>query len=161
MDYARHVAIATSCPTEKTSKFRSTSQSGYTYSSPSTGKNLYPKLDSTRSTIPSKPNTPQNPLMTKAHPTPTFTRTRHLSKSEWEERRRLVLCFRCGQKYTPQHKFSAGQLRIMLLADGDEISDDGGGEIAWNRSSCWHPCGWRIPISRALWGYYWFFIHWP
>lgn len=68
--------------------------------------------------------------MTKAHPTPTFTHTRHLSKSEWEERRRLVLCFRCGQKYTPQHKCSASQLRIMLLADDDEISDDGGGEIA-------------------------------
>lgn len=49
----------------------------------------------------------------------------HLTKSEWEDRRRLGLCFSCGQKYTPQHKCTAGQLRIMLLTEDDEVSNDG------------------------------------
>nr|GEU76829.1 retrotransposon-related protein [Tanacetum cinerariifolium] len=51
--------------------------------------------------------------------------TRHLTKQEWEDRRRKGLCFSCGQKYYPQHKCSEGTLRILLLAEGDEVDDNG------------------------------------
>ncbi|GJV84737.1 retrotransposon-related protein [Tanacetum coccineum] len=45
--------------------------------------------------------------------------------SEWEDRRRNGLYFSCGQKYSPQHKYTKGQLRVLLLAKGEELGDDG------------------------------------
>nr|GEU80871.1 retrotransposon-related protein [Tanacetum cinerariifolium] len=51
--------------------------------------------------------------------------TRHLKKQEWEDRKRKGLCFSCGQKYSPQHKCSEGTLRILLLAEGEEVDDNG------------------------------------
>ncbi|KAL4558063.1 hypothetical protein LXL04_036259 [Taraxacum kok-saghyz] len=125
MDFARHVAVATSSPLEKTTAYRSSSFTGTKYQSGSNWKASYPKLDTVQPTPFIKPTPQTNPTVARTQATPNPNRTRHLSKSEWEERRRLGLCFGCGQKYTPQHKCSAGQLRIMLLTDGDEISDEG------------------------------------
>ncbi|GKE00053.1 hypothetical protein Tco_1388036, partial [Tanacetum coccineum] len=51
--------------------------------------------------------------------------TRNLTKQEWEDKRRKVLCFSCGQKYSPQHKCSEGTLHILLLAEGEEVDDNG------------------------------------
>nr|GEV23979.1 putative nucleotidyltransferase, ribonuclease H [Tanacetum cinerariifolium] len=44
---------------------------------------------------------------------------------EWEDRRRKALCFSCGQKYSTQHKCLEGTLRILLLAEGEEVDDNG------------------------------------
>lgn len=82
-------------------------------------------MESFQSILPHKPNTQSNQLIHKSQTPSHFTRTRHLSKSDWEERRCLGLCFGCGQKYTPQHTCTAGQLRIMLFVDGDKVSDEG------------------------------------
>nr|GEV03683.1 Ty3/gypsy retrotransposon protein [Tanacetum cinerariifolium] len=51
--------------------------------------------------------------------------TRHLTKQKWEDRRRKGLCFSCGQKYSPQHKCLEGTLRILLLAEVEELDDNG------------------------------------
>ncbi|GJX95417.1 retrotransposon-related protein, partial [Tanacetum coccineum] len=59
------------------------------------------------------------------NPTLRSSGTRHLTKQEWEDRRRKGLCFSCGQKYSPQHKCSEGTLRILLLAEGEELDDNG------------------------------------
>ncbi|KAJ9547085.1 hypothetical protein OSB04_019628 [Centaurea solstitialis] len=50
---------------------------------------------------------------------------RSLSRTEWEDRRKKGLCFRCGQAYGPTHKCPEGKLRVLLLAD-DEPGDDEG-----------------------------------
>ncbi|KAL4562985.1 hypothetical protein LXL04_027016 [Taraxacum kok-saghyz] len=116
MELARHVALATTVQPDRSSKFKSAIQGG-PYTPPSNWKPTIQKPEP----IPTTKPTP-GPLVPKPF---SPNRTRHLSKSEWEERRRQGLCFGCGQKYTPQHKCTAGQLRIMLLADGDEVSDTG------------------------------------
>ncbi|GJY64983.1 retrotransposon-related protein [Tanacetum coccineum] len=36
----------------------------------------------------------------------------------------------CGQKYSPQHKCSEGTLRILLLAEGEELDDNGEIQLA-------------------------------
>ncbi|KAJ0818857.1 putative nucleotidyltransferase, Ribonuclease H [Helianthus annuus] len=51
---------------------------------------------------------------------------RSLSRTEWEDRRKKGLCFRCGQQYGPAHKCPEGKLRILLL--GDDESDTSEGE---------------------------------
>ncbi|KAK1427816.1 hypothetical protein QVD17_16511 [Tagetes erecta] len=43
-----------------------------------------------------------------------------LSRTEWEDRRKKGLCFRCGQQYGPAHKCPEGKLRVLLLGD-DEL----------------------------------------
>ncbi|KAL4571524.1 hypothetical protein LXL04_018284 [Taraxacum kok-saghyz] len=116
MELARHVALATTVQPDRSSKFKSAIQGG-PYTPPSNWKPTIQKPEPIPTTKP-----PPGPLVPKPF---SPNRTRHLSKSEWEERRRQGLCFGCGQKYTPQHKCTAGQLRIMLLADGDEVSDTG------------------------------------
>ncbi|KAD5803551.1 hypothetical protein E3N88_14911 [Mikania micrantha] len=50
---------------------------------------------------------------------------RSLSRTEWEERRKKGLCFRCGQAYGPAHKCPKGKLRVLLLGD----DDDGGADV--------------------------------
>ncbi|KAJ0764722.1 putative nucleotidyltransferase, Ribonuclease H [Helianthus annuus] len=50
---------------------------------------------------------------------------RSLSRSEWEDRRKKGLCFRCGQQYGPAHKCPEGRLRVLLLGE-DEYSDTDG-----------------------------------
>lgn len=44
---------------------------------------------------------------------------RSLSRTEWEERCKKGLCFRCGQQYGPSHKCPEGKLRVLLLGDDE------------------------------------------
>ncbi|KAL4554713.1 hypothetical protein LXL04_037315 [Taraxacum kok-saghyz] len=53
---------------------------------------------------------------------------RSLTRTEWEDRRRKGLCFRCGQQYGPAHKCPEAKLRILLLGD-DEYGDDSGEQL--------------------------------
>ncbi|KAL6503305.1 hypothetical protein OROGR_025228 [Orobanche gracilis] len=50
---------------------------------------------------------------------------RSLPRAEWEERRKKGLCYRCGQQFGPTHKCSEGKLRVLLLADDEQIDDEG------------------------------------
>ncbi|WCJ33627.1 Transposon Tf2-6 polyprotein [Euphorbia peplus] len=50
---------------------------------------------------------------------------RSLTRTEWEERRKKGLCYRCGQAYGPAHKCPEGKLRVILLADDEEVSEEG------------------------------------
>ncbi|KAD4385333.1 hypothetical protein E3N88_25501 [Mikania micrantha] len=50
---------------------------------------------------------------------------RSLSRTEWEERRKKGLCFRCGQQFGPTHKCPEGKLRILLLGDDEIDSSEG------------------------------------
>lgn len=45
-----------------------------------------------------------------------------LTRTEWEERRKKGLCFRCGLQYGPAHKCAEGQLRVLLLGDDEDIN---------------------------------------
>ncbi|KAD6454987.1 hypothetical protein E3N88_09693 [Mikania micrantha] len=45
---------------------------------------------------------------------------RSLSRTEWGERRKKGLCYKCGQPFSPTHKCPEGQLRVLLLGD-DEL----------------------------------------
>lgn len=54
-----------------------------------------------------------------------ISNTRHLTATEWDDRRKKGLCFKCGLKYSPQHKCTDGGLRILLLADGESIDENG------------------------------------
>ncbi|KAJ9543487.1 hypothetical protein OSB04_023194 [Centaurea solstitialis] len=54
---------------------------------------------------------------------PPFSRNRgirSLSRTEWEDRRKKGLCFRCGQQFGPAHKCPEGKLRVLLLGDDEE-----------------------------------------
>ncbi|KAD5961527.1 hypothetical protein E3N88_13000 [Mikania micrantha] len=50
---------------------------------------------------------------------------RTLSRTEWEERRKKGLCYRCGQLYGPTHRCPEGKLRVLLLGEDEEIADLG------------------------------------
>ncbi|KAL4590109.1 hypothetical protein LXL04_003029 [Taraxacum kok-saghyz] len=119
------IALATKSLAGKPTSSRSSYSTGNKFQSVSTWKNPYPRLENTQSTTHTKPTPPPGPLDPRIQPNTPPQRTRHLSKADWEEWRRLGLCFSCGQKFTPQHKCTDGQLRVMLLAEGDEIGDDG------------------------------------
>lgn len=68
----------------------------------------------------------QNRTQLASKPTNTaITTTRHLTKAEWEDRRRWGLCFSCGQRYSPQHKCVENQLGVLLHADGEELTEEG------------------------------------
>ncbi|KAK1435415.1 hypothetical protein QVD17_01178 [Tagetes erecta] len=45
---------------------------------------------------------------------------RSLSRTEWEDRRKKGLCFRCGQQFGPAHKCPEGKLRVLLLGDDED-----------------------------------------
>ena len=49
---------------------------------------------------------------------------RSLTRTEWEERRKKGLCFRCGQQFGPTHKCPEGSLRILLLGEDETRADD-------------------------------------
>lgn len=51
--------------------------------------------------------------------------TKSLSRSEWEDRRRKGLCFKCGKQFGPSHKCSEANFRVILLADDEETEEDG------------------------------------
>ncbi|KAD7477512.1 hypothetical protein E3N88_00648 [Mikania micrantha] len=44
---------------------------------------------------------------------------RSLSRTEWEERRKKGLCYKCGQLYGPSHKCPKGKLHVLLLGDDE------------------------------------------
>ncbi|KAD5961580.1 hypothetical protein E3N88_13053 [Mikania micrantha] len=50
---------------------------------------------------------------------------RSLSRTEWEERRKKGLGYRCGQLYGPGHRCPEGKLRILLLGDDEDESATG------------------------------------
>ncbi|KAL4588404.1 hypothetical protein LXL04_001290 [Taraxacum kok-saghyz] len=125
MEFAQHIALATTSLSGKTTSPRPSYSPVSKFQSTSTWKPQYPRIENTQPTPFTKPNSTAGPIVQQAQTPPITQRTRHLPKAEWEERRRLGLCFGCGQKFTPQHKCTAGQLRIMLLAEGDELSDTG------------------------------------
>lgn len=51
--------------------------------------------------------------------------TKHVSQKEWEERPRKGLFFRCAQPYSPQHRCPEGKLRVLLLADDEDVTGEG------------------------------------
>ncbi|KAL4570019.1 hypothetical protein LXL04_025668 [Taraxacum kok-saghyz] len=51
---------------------------------------------------------------------------RSLSKTEYEDRRKKGLCYRCGQQFGPSHKCPEAKLRVLLLGDDEDYPDDGG-----------------------------------
>ncbi|XP_071739339.1 uncharacterized protein [Rutidosis leptorrhynchoides] len=127
MDFARNVAIATGRAEKK--QFQGSRHSGW---KPTIHYDKSGPLYSPSSLT--KPKTSTNPTATPAHNTTHYphrsntqssSNTKHLSKTDWEDYRRRGLCYRCGQKYTPQHKCVEGQLRVLLLADGEELNDEG------------------------------------
>lgn len=71
--------------------------------------------ESPRSSIASSGNGQQSVLRNRG--------TKHISQKDWEERRKIGLCFRCAQSYSPQHHCPEGKLRL-LLAD-DDVNEDG------------------------------------
>ncbi|KAD5317071.1 hypothetical protein E3N88_17017 [Mikania micrantha] len=50
---------------------------------------------------------------------------RSLSRSEWEDRRKKGLCFRCGHQFGPAHKCPEGKLRVLLLGDDEYEAEEG------------------------------------
>ncbi|XP_076920920.1 uncharacterized protein LOC143582177 [Bidens hawaiensis] len=56
---------------------------------------------------------------------PNLRGVRSLSRSEWDDRRKKGLCFRCGQQYGPAHKCPEGKLRVILLGDDEYDLEDG------------------------------------
>ncbi|KAD1443144.1 hypothetical protein E3N88_42815 [Mikania micrantha] len=50
---------------------------------------------------------------------------RSLSRTEWEERRKKGLCYKCGQSFSPTHKCPEGQLRVLLLGDDESDASEG------------------------------------
>ncbi|KAK4280771.1 hypothetical protein QN277_012349 [Acacia crassicarpa] len=52
-----------------------------------------------------------------------YTR-RRLPESEINRRRELGLCFRCEEKYGPNHKCKNKQLRIIMMEEGEEVGPD-------------------------------------
>ncbi|KAD4179502.1 hypothetical protein E3N88_28093 [Mikania micrantha] len=60
--------------------------------------------------------------------TPMFHKdrgVRSLSRTEWEERRKKGLCFRCGLQYSPTHKCAEGTLRVLLLGEDEYDTVEG------------------------------------
>ncbi|KAJ9554275.1 hypothetical protein OSB04_018320 [Centaurea solstitialis] len=50
---------------------------------------------------------------------------RSLTRTEWEERRKKGLCFRCGQIFGPAHKCPEGSMRVLVLADDEHLDAEG------------------------------------
>ncbi|KAJ9548687.1 hypothetical protein OSB04_021230, partial [Centaurea solstitialis] len=138
MDLARHVAIATAIHGDRANQKGKTSfnvgasggtSQGYSWRYDHREK---PNTSTLTHYPTNRPNTQFNQVQPKISETikpntltNRFPGTRHLTKQEWEDRRKRGLCFSCGQKYSPQHKCTEGQLRVILLADGEEMDDDG------------------------------------
>ncbi|KAD2804662.1 hypothetical protein E3N88_38039 [Mikania micrantha] len=80
-------------------------------------------MDVVRSSTTSKHSVPSN-----SSGSSTFSRDRgyrSLSRTEWEDRRKKGLCYRCGQQYGPAHKCPEGKLRILLLGDDEDVVNEG------------------------------------
>lgn len=125
MDLSRHVSIATNGISVMTTKSRLSSSWSITSPSTPMSTRTFPKSDTPQPISFNKTLPAIGPPGAKGPVSSSINWTLPLSKSDWEERRRLGLCFSYGQKYSPQHKCASGQLRIMLLADDDEVTEDG------------------------------------
>ncbi|XP_071688236.1 uncharacterized protein [Rutidosis leptorrhynchoides] len=136
MEYARNVAFATGQSKKSISRAKLNSGSGGylnsrwrpTYNndklspfSPTVTQISKPKSSPGQTFGQTKYSTYNTPKSTN----PNFHNTRHLTKSDWEDRRRRGLCFKCGEKFTPQHKCAEGLLHILLLADDEELNNEG------------------------------------
>nr|KAJ0193529.1 hypothetical protein LSAT_V11C800408980 [Lactuca sativa] len=91
------------------------------FSNPKTIERWSPqRLDGPRSSLPPRSPGPSS----HDHPsTPPRDRgVRSLTRTEWEERRKKGLCFRCGQQFGPGHKCPDGKLRVLILGD-DEVDE--------------------------------------
>lgn len=76
--------------------------------SPKVGKRVSsPKLESPRSVL--SPKLPF-PMTDSGQGSPRDRGVRSLSRTEWKDRRKKGLCFRCGQQYGPTHKCPEGRL---------------------------------------------------
>ncbi|KAJ0585794.1 putative nucleotidyltransferase, Ribonuclease H [Helianthus annuus] len=80
-------------------------------------KNVTPKLDSPRFLGYPKSS---SPVADMGQSSPRDRGIRSLSRTEWEDRRKKGLCFRCGQQYGPTHKCPEGRLRVLLLGDDED-----------------------------------------
>ncbi|XP_035835907.1 uncharacterized protein LOC118484116 [Helianthus annuus] len=81
-----------------------------------------PKSESSRSVLNPKLSFP----ITDCGPSSTRDRgVRSLSRTEWEDRRKKGLCFRCGQQYGPTHKCPEGKLCVLLLGDDKDDTSQG------------------------------------
>ncbi|KAL4557540.1 hypothetical protein LXL04_035721 [Taraxacum kok-saghyz] len=129
MELARHVATATTIAADKPiyqrKPFTSGSWKGNSYSTPFSKPNP-------PTTAPVRPNFSSGPPNSKPpdphRPTSSLYRSpglKHLSKQEWEDRRRKGLCFSCGHKFSPGHKCTDGQFRVLLLTEEDQIDENG------------------------------------
>ncbi|KAL4588274.1 hypothetical protein LXL04_001157 [Taraxacum kok-saghyz] len=131
MELARNVESAMGGRNEKPS-YRPRSGNTHTYSSLPSFKsrspsknNLQSPLKPTYVTNSSAPNQNRPPDKPNFGNPPRTPNVRHLTSSEWEERRKKGFCFKCGQRYSPQHKCADGGLRILLLAAGETLGADG------------------------------------
>ncbi|KAL4578162.1 hypothetical protein LXL04_014281 [Taraxacum kok-saghyz] len=131
MELARNVESAMGGRIEKPS-YRPRTGNTQTFSSPHSFKSESPNKNTqltppkptyaSNSSNPNRTRPPDKPQFGNSNRTPNV---RHLTSSEWEERRKKGLCFRCGQRYSPQHKCADGGLRVLLLADGETLGADG------------------------------------
>ncbi|KAM0042733.1 putative nucleotidyltransferase, Ribonuclease H [Helianthus debilis subsp. tardiflorus] len=80
-------------------------------------KSGVPKLDSLRATANPKSSFSVTDL---GQNSPCDRGMRSLSRTEWEDRRKKGLCFRCGQQYGPTHRCPEAKLRVLLLGEDEE-----------------------------------------
>ncbi|KAJ9548009.1 hypothetical protein OSB04_020552 [Centaurea solstitialis] len=89
----------------------------------SVDKGTSPRLESSRS-----PSMSRSPSLTSVESSSVGGRNRgfrSLTRTEWEERRKKGLCFRCGQIFGPAHKCPEGSMRVLLLADDEHLDAEG------------------------------------
>ncbi|KAM0043609.1 putative nucleotidyltransferase, Ribonuclease H [Helianthus debilis subsp. tardiflorus] len=75
------------------------------------------KLDSPRFVVNTRSPLPAADL---GQSSPRDRGVRSLSRTEYEDRRKKGLCFRCGQQYGPPHKCPEGKLRVLLLGEDED-----------------------------------------
>ncbi|KAJ9561998.1 hypothetical protein OSB04_007158 [Centaurea solstitialis] len=89
----------------------------------SVDKGPSPRLESN-----SSPYMSRSPSLASVDPLSVGSRNRgfrSLTRTEWEERRKKGLCFRCGQTFGPTHKCPEGTMRGLLLADDEHLDAEG------------------------------------
>ncbi|XP_072059552.1 uncharacterized protein [Arachis hypogaea] len=59
--------------------------------------------------------------------------TRRLSNEDWAERQRKGLCFRCGEKWGPDHRCSMKHYQIILL--GEDAEEEAAGDVGMNQEA--------------------------
>ncbi|KAL4590581.1 hypothetical protein LXL04_003515 [Taraxacum kok-saghyz] len=75
---------------------------------------------------------------------------RSLSKTEYEDRRKKGLCYRCGQQFGPYHKCPEAKLRVLLLGDDEDYTDDGGMNMMMNPEVVLEQSDGAIPSGTCL-----------